>query len=151
MSEPVERRNAERRSAPTYCDNHSDALAVIGKVTGQLEMVIASQRTIFEKLDSIQERASQNHDLAEDLRRIVTNGLSSRVEEIASTVKSFHTDIDSRVGTLEDFQWFRDLATKWRDHTLVLSVKLVVGVILLMMFVHITDRAVINFVTHIMR
>ena len=79
-------------------------------------------RDIGVKLDDIVERQleyierlTRIEDKQEQIERIVTNGLSHNVANIAKRLDIFCEEVKKRLDELEDFKWFRLPVTKLRD------------------------------------
>ena len=75
-------------------------------------------RVLYQKLDAIIERQidyakmSTRIEMKQDqLERIVTNGLTQNVAEMTKKIN----DIYVKISALEDFKWFRQPITKFRD------------------------------------
>ena len=84
--------------------------------------LVESLRLINEKLDGMiirqidyAERSVRIEAKQEQIERIVTNGLSHNVANIAKRLDIFCEEVKKRLDELEDFQWFRLPVTKLRD------------------------------------
>ena len=79
-------------------------------------------RDIGVKLDDIVERQleyierlTRIEDKQEQIERIVTNGLSHNVANIAKRLDIFCEEVKKRLDELEEFKWFRLPITRLRD------------------------------------
>ena len=79
-------------------------------------------RDIGVKLDDIVERQleyierlTRIEDKQEQIERIVTNGLSHNIANIAKRLDTFCEEVKKRLDELEEFQWFRKPVTAFRD------------------------------------
>ena len=79
-------------------------------------------RDIGVKLDDIVERQleyierlTRIEDKQEQIERIVTNGLSNNVANIAKRLDIFCEEVKKRLDELEEFKWFRLPITRLRD------------------------------------
>ena len=97
-------------------------------------------RDIGVKLDDIVERQleyierlTRIEDKQEQIEKIVTNGLSHNVADIAKRLDIFCEEVKKRLDELEDFKWFRLPVTKLRDKIFwyVLKIALAGGAIYL--------------------
>jgi len=97
-------------------------------------------RDIGVKLDDIVERQleyierlTRIEDKQEQIERIVTNGLSHNVANIAKRLDIFCEEVKKRLDELEDFKWFRLHVTTLRDKIFwyVLKIALAGGAIYL--------------------
>ena len=100
-------------------------------------------RDIGVKLDDIVERQlkyierlTRIEDKQEQIERIVTNGLSHNVANIAKRLDIFCEEVKKRLDELEDFKWFRLPVTKLRDKIFwyVLKIALAGGAIYLIIY-----------------
>ena len=90
---------AERRSTKA-CPFHPE-------LVGKVNTILANQTTYMETTDN--------------LTKIVTNGLKTKVEEIAKTI----AEIKLRADTVDTFQWFIDMANKFREKLVVNILKII--------------------------
>ena len=97
-------------------------------------------RDIGVKLDDIVERQleyierlTRIEDKQEQIEKIVTNGLSHNVANIAKRLDTFCEEVKKRLDELEDFKWFRLPVTTLRDKIFwyVLKIALAGGAIYL--------------------
>ena len=97
-------------------------------------------RDIGVKLDDIVERQleyierlTRIEDKQEQIEKIVTNGLSHNVANIAKRLDIFCEEVKKRLDELEDFKWFRLPVTTLRDKIFwyVLKIALAGGAIYL--------------------
>ena len=102
--------------------------------------LVESLRLINEKLDGMiirqidyAERSVRIEAKQEQIERIVTNGLSHNVANIAKRLDIFCEEVKKRLDELEDFKWFRLPVTKLRDKIFwyVLKIALAGGAIYL--------------------
>ena len=102
--------------------------------------LVASLRDINHKLDGMIERqiayaetSARIEEKQEFIERIVTNGLSHNVADIAKRLDIFCEEVKKRLDELEDFKWFRLPVTKLRDKIFwyVLKIALAGGAIYL--------------------
>ena len=84
--------------------------------------LVASLRDINHKLDGMIERqidyakaSARIEEKQESIERIVTNGLSHNVANIAKRLDIFCDEVKKRLDELEEFQWFRLPITRLRD------------------------------------
>ena len=102
--------------------------------------LVESLRDINHKLDGMIERqiayaetSARIEEKQESIERIVTNGLSHNVANIAKRLDIFCEEVKKRLDELEDFKWFRLPVTKLRDKIFwyVLKIALAGGAIYL--------------------
>lgn len=102
--------------------------------------LVESLRLINEKLDGMiirqidyAERSVRIEAKQEQIERIVTNGLSHNVADIAKRLDIFCEEVKKRLDELEEFQWFRLPITRLRDKIFwyVLKIALAGGAIYL--------------------
>ena len=84
--------------------------------------LVESLRDINHKLDGMIERqiayadtSARIEEKQESIERIVTNGLSHNVVNIAKRMDDFCVEVKRRLDELEEFQWFRLPITRLRD------------------------------------
>ena len=79
------------------------------------------------------ETSARIEEKQEQIERIVTNGLSHNVANIAKRLDIFCEEVKKRLDELEEFQWFRLPVTKLRDKIFwyVLKIALAGGAIYL--------------------
>ena len=90
----------ERRQNWT-CESHEEAFRTINK---KLDDIVNRQIAYAETSTRIEMRQKQ-------LEKIVTNGLTHNVEEMTKKINN----ICEKLSALEDFKWFRQPITKFRD------------------------------------
>jgi hypothetical protein len=72
----------------------------------------------------------------EQIERIVTNGLSHNVANIAKRLDVFCDEVKKRLDELEEFQWFRLPITKLRDSIFWYLVKIAAAGGMLYLIIH---------------
>jgi len=102
MDEQTERRQA------WVCGAHHELVESLRDINGKLDGMIVRQIAYAETSARIEERQ-------ENIERIVTNGLSHNVANIAKRLDIFCEEVKKRLDELEDFKWFRLPVTKLRD------------------------------------
>ena len=97
----------ERRQNWT-CSSHHELVESLRDINQKLDGMIVRQIAYAETSARIEEKQEQ-------IERIVTNGLSHNVANIAKRLDSFCDEVKKRLDELEDFKWFRLPVTKLRD------------------------------------
>ena len=97
----------ERRQNWT-CEAHHELVASLRDINHKLDGMIERQIAYAETSARIEEKQ-------ESIERIVTNGLSHNVADIAKRLDIFCEEVKKRLDELEDFKWFRLPVTKLRD------------------------------------
>ena len=97
----------ERRQNWT-CSSHHELVESLRDINQKLDGMIVRQIEYAETSARIEERQ-------ENIERIVTNGLSHNVANIAKRLDIFCEEVKKRLDELEDFKWFRLPVTKLRD------------------------------------
>lgn len=97
----------ERRQNWT-CGAHHELVESLRDINQKLDGMIVRQIEYAETSARIEERQ-------ENIERIVTNGLSHNVADIAKRLDIFCEEVKKRLDELEDFKWFRLPVTKLRD------------------------------------
>ena len=97
----------ERRQNWT-CGAHHELVESLRDINQKLDGMIVRQIEYAETSARIEERQ-------ENIERIVTNGLSHNVANIAKRLDTFCEEVKKRLDELEEFQWFRIPVTKIRD------------------------------------
>ena len=97
----------ERRQNWT-CEAHHELVASLRDINHKLDGMIERQIAYAETSARIEEKQ-------ESIERIVTNGLSHNVANIAKRLDIFCEEVKKRLDELEDFKWFRLPVTKLRD------------------------------------
>jgi len=115
----------ERRQNWT-CEAHHELVASLRDINHKLDGMIERQIAYAETSARIEEKQ-------ESIERIVTNGLSHNVANIAKRLDIFCEEVKKRLDELEDFKWFRLPVTKLRDKIFwyVLKIALAGGAIYL--------------------
>ena len=115
----------ERRQNWT-CGAHHELVESLRDINHKLDGMIVRQIEYAETSARIEERQ-------ENIERIVTNGLSHNVADIAKRLDIFCEEVKKRLDELEDFKWFRLPVTKLRDKIFwyVLKIALAGGAIYL--------------------
>ena len=115
----------ERRQSWT-CSAHHELVESLRDINHKLDGMIVRQIEYAETSARIEERQ-------ENIERIVTNGLSHNVADIAKRLDIFCEEVKKRLDELEEFQWFRLPVTKLRDKIFwyVLKIALAGGAIYL--------------------
>jgi len=117
--------DAERRQNWT-CSSHYELVESLRDINHKLDGMIVRQIEYAETSARIEEKQEQ-------IERIVTNGLSHNVADIAKRLDIFCEEVKKRLDELEDFKWFRLPVTKLRDKIFwyVLKIALAGGAIYL--------------------
>ena len=115
----------ERRQNWT-CGAHHELVESLRDINQKLDGMIVRQIEYAETSARIEERQ-------ENIERIVTNGLSHNVADIAKRLDIFCEEVKKRLDELEEFKWFRLPITKLRDKIFwyVLKIALAGGAIYL--------------------
>ena len=118
----------ERRQNWT-CGAHHELVESLRDINQKLDGMIVRQIEYAETSARIEERQ-------ENIERIVTNGLSHNVADIAKRLDIFCEEVKKRLDELEEFQWFRLPVTKLRDKIFwyVLKIALAGGAIYLIIY-----------------
>lgn len=77
-------------------------------IGGKLDDIVERQLEYIERLTRIEDKQEQ-------IEKIVTNGLSHNVANIAKRLDTFCEEVKKRLDELEEFQWFRKPITAFRD------------------------------------
>ena len=120
--------DGERRQNWT-CSSHHELVESLRDINHKLDGMIVRQIEYAETSARIEERQ-------ENIERIVTNGLSHNVANIAKRLDIFCEEVKKRLDELEDFKWFRLPVTKLRDKIFwyVLKIALAGGAIYLIIY-----------------
>ena len=102
----------EERRQGWVCSAHSRMEEKLD--TGFHDIGVKLDDIVERQLDYIQ-RLTRIEDKQEQIEKIVTNGLSHNVANIAKRLDSFCEEVKKRLDELEEFQWFRLPVTKLRD------------------------------------
>ena len=97
----------ERRQNWT-CEAHHELVASLRDINHKLDGMIERQIAYAETSARIEEKQ-------ESIERIVTNGLSHNVADIAKRLDIFCEEVKKRLDELEEFKWFRLPITRLRD------------------------------------
>ena len=97
----------ERRQSWT-CESHMEIVESLRDINQKLDGMIVRQIAYADTSARIEEKQ-------EAIERIVTNGLSHNVANIAKRLDIFCEEVKKRLDELEEFQWFRLPITKLRD------------------------------------
>ena len=118
----------ERRQNWT-CGAHHELVESLRDINQKLDGMIVRQIEYAKTSARIEERQ-------ENIERIVTNGLSHNVANIAKRLDIFCEEVKKRLDELEDFKWFRLPVTKLRDKIFwyVLKIALAGGAIYLIIY-----------------
>jgi len=116
----------EERRQNWTCEAHHELVASLRDINHKLDGMIERQIAYAETSARIEEKQ-------ESIERIVTNGLSHNVANIAKRLDIFCEEVKKRLDELEDFKWFRLPVTKLRDKIFwyVLKIALAGGAIYL--------------------
>ena len=102
MDEQTERRQT------WVCGAHHELVESLRDINQKLDGMIVRQIAYAETSTRIEEKQEQ-------IEKIVTNGLSHNVANIAKRLDIFCEEVKKRLDELEDFKWFRLPVTKLRD------------------------------------
>ena len=97
----------ERRQNWT-CGAHHELVESLRDINQKLDGMIVRQIEYAETSERIEERQ-------ENIERIVTNGLSHNVADMARKLEGFCGEVKKRLDELEEFKWFRLPITRLRD------------------------------------
>ncbi len=97
----------ERRQNWT-CGAHHELVESLRDINQKLDGMIVRQIAYAETSARIEEKQEQ-------IERIVTNGLSHNVADIAKRLDIFCDEVKKRLDELEEFKWFRLPITRLRD------------------------------------
>ena len=97
----------ERRQNWT-CESHMELVESLRDINQKLDGMIVRQIAYAETSARIEEKQEQ-------IERIVTNGLSHNVANIAKRLDIFCEEVRKRLDELEEFKWFRLPITRLRD------------------------------------
>ena len=97
----------ERRQNWT-CGAHHELVESLRDINQKLDGMIVRQIEYAETSARIEERQ-------ENIERIVTNGLSHNVADMARKLEGFCGEVKKRLDELEEFKWFRLPITRLRD------------------------------------
>ena len=97
----------ERRQNWT-CSAHHELVESLRDINQKLDGMIVRQIAYADTSARIEEKQEQ-------IERIVTNGLSHNVANIAKRLDIFCEEVKKRLDELEEFKWFRLPITRLRD------------------------------------
>ena len=97
----------ERRQSWT-CGAHHELVESLRDINQKLDGMIVRQIAYADTSARIEEKQEQ-------IERIVTNGLSHNVANIAKRLDIFCEEVKKRLDELEEFKWFRLPITRLRD------------------------------------
>ena len=97
----------ERRQS-WNCESHLEIVESLRDINQKLDGMIVRQIAYADTSARIEEKQ-------EAIERIVTNGLSHNVANIAKRLDVFCDEVKKRLDELEEFKWFRLPITRLRD------------------------------------
>ena len=118
----------ERRQNWT-CGAHHELVESLRDINQKLDGMIVRQIAYADTSARIEEKQEQ-------IERIVTNGLSHNVANIAKRLDIFCDEVKKRLDELEEFQWFRLPITKLRDSIFWYLVKIAAAGGMLYLIIH---------------
>jgi len=118
----------ERRQNWT-CGAHHELVESLRDINQKLDGMIVRQIEYAETSARIEEKQEQ-------IERIVTNGLSHNVANIAKRLDVFCEEVKKRLDELEDFQWFRKPITAFRDGIFIAVFKVAMIGALIYVLIH---------------
>ena len=118
----------ERRQNWT-CGAHHELVESLRDINQKLDGMIIRQIAYAETSARIEEKQEQ-------IERIVTNGLSHNVADIAKRLDVFCEEVKKRLDELEDFQWFRKPITAFRDGIFIAVFKVAMIGALIYVLIH---------------
>ena len=123
MDEQTERRQT------WVCGAHHELVESLRDINHKLDGMIVRQIEYAETSARIEERQ-------ENIERIVTNGLSHNVADIARKLEGFCSEAKKRLDELEEFQWFRKPITAFRDGIFIAVFKVAMIGALIYVLIH---------------
>ena len=123
MDEQTERRQT------WVCGAHHELVESLRDINHKLDGMIVRQIEYAETSARIEERQ-------ENIERIVTNGLSHNVADIAKKLEGFCSEVKKRLDELEEFQWFRKPITAFRDGIFIAVFKVAMIGALIYVLIH---------------
>ena len=99
--------SGQERRTITVCGLHNDLMENHRKTDEKVDKIITNQETYMKTTN--------------ELTGLVTNGLKTKVEEIAKTT----AEIKLRADTVDTFQWFINLANSFREKLVVNVLKII--------------------------
>jgi len=118
----------ERRQNWT-CGAHHELVESLRDINQKLDGMIVRQIDYAETSARIEEKQ-------EAIERIVTNGLSHNVADIAKRLDIFCDEVKKRLDELEEFQWFRKPITAFRDGIFIAVFKVAMIGALIYVLIH---------------
>ena len=118
----------ERRQNWT-CGAHHELVESLRDINQKLDGMIVRQIAYADTSARIEEKQEQ-------IERIVTNGLSHNVANIAKRLDSFCEEVKKRLDELEEFQWFRKPITAFRDGIFIAVFKVAMIGALIYVLIH---------------
>ena len=118
----------ERRQNWT-CGAHHELVESLRDINHKLDGMIVRQIEYAETSARIEERQ-------ENIERIVTNGLSHNVADMAKRLDVFCGEVKKRLDELEEFQWFRKPITAFRDGIFIAVFKVAMIGALIYVLIH---------------
>ena len=123
MDEQTERRQT------WVCGAHHELVESLRDINHKLDGMIVRQIEYAETSARIEEKQEQ-------IERIVTNGLSHNVANVAKRLDVFCEEVKKRLDELEDFQWFRKPITAFRDGIFIAVFKVAMIGALIYVLIH---------------
>jgi hypothetical protein len=124
----------ERRQNWT-CGAHHELVESLRDINQKLDEMIVRQIAYADTSARIEEKQEQ-------IERIVTNGLSHNVANIAKRLDIFCEEVRKRLDELEEFKWFRLPITRLRDSIFWYLFKLAAAGGVLYLIIHYGKEAV---------
>ena len=126
------------------CDAHEEL------ITTGIRNNLAIQ-DIKSELEKIHAAIKESTRAVDGLEKIVTNGLSHRVNEMHENMEKLCGKIsktieihNERLEELESFSWFREKVTKWRDESWWTGIKFFFYCLLLMVVLKFADATIVG-------
>ena len=123
MDEQTERRQT------WVCGAHHELVESLRDINQKLDGMIVRQIAYADTSARIEEKQEQ-------IERIVTNGLTHSVANIAKRLDVFCEEVKKRLDELEDFQWFRKPITAFRDGIFIAVFKVAMIGALIYVLIH---------------
>jgi Flp pilus assembly protein TadB len=111
------------------CGAHHELVESLRDINQKLDGMIVRQIAYADTSARIEEKQEQ-------IERIVTNGLSHNVANIAKRLDSFCEEVKKRLDELEEFQWFRKPITAFRDGIFIAVFKVAMIGALIYVLIH---------------
>jgi len=119
----------EERRQNWTCSAHHELVESLRDINQKLDGMIVRQIEYAETSARIEERQ-------ENIERIVTNGLSHNVANIAKRLDIFCEEVKKRLDELEEFKWFRKPITAFRDGIFIAVFKVAMIGALIYVLIH---------------